>query len=329
MLIGFFEDKLRELAHRWAIPGWILVAFGILWDIWILAGHASTAQSVWGWLHPSSSATTTNTPPTWAWSEHIVPNIPLFIGLLWLTAILVWPTLSACGSLLRRTRSWIKKLNVFLNDNEGNVSAIHFLYDAKFRIPIDKLFSELAAQEVCDVVEGDWVINPQVQTAKNIRENVIPNLARACARLEAKQTAPRSKLVGEIESGKFTVRGDGVYHGSQTHNANICVKLRVTNRENIETTVKRANLKIVTGDGTVYRGVKTVLWYPESKPDFLEKITYKTPIRHGPATVGEIEFFVDGIHATGHGLTGDVSVTLVDEFDVSHIIRNRKLWIAA
>jgi len=206
---------------------------------------------------------------------------------------------------------------------------MHFLYDANFRTPIDKLFSELAAEEVCDIVEGDWVINPPLQTAKNIRENVIPNLRKASERLEAKQSAPHSKLVGEIESGKFTVRGDGIYHGEETHSANVCVKLRVTNKENIEATVKRANLKIVTPDGNTYRGVKTILWYPEDAPDFLDKITYQTPIKHGPATMGEIEFFVEGIKTPRQGLKADVSVTLIDEFDVPHTIRNRNLWIAA
>jgi hypothetical protein len=54
---------------------------------------------------------------------------------VWVTALVVSPTLAAKrGSLLRRTRSLIKELTGFVNDNEGNVSAIHHNYDAKFRL---------------------------------------------------------------------------------------------------------------------------------------------------------------------------------------------------
>ena len=109
----------------------------------------------------------------------------------------------------------------------------------------------------------------------------------------------------------------------------MCVTLRVTNWEKIETTLKRASLKGITVNGETYRGHKTMLWYPEDGPDLLKKITNTTPIRHGPATVGSLEFTVEGLKCPQHGLSADVSVTLIDEFDLPHVIRNRELWIAA
>ena len=235
-----------------------------------------------------------------------------------------WPGMS----LLGRTRSLIKNLSRFVDENDGNVTAIHYLYDARFRTQVDKLFSELSAEEVCDIVEGDWVINPQVQTARNIRENIIDRLRGCAERLKAKQSAPQSELVGEIESGKFTVRGDSVSDGKRIYSTNLCVKLRVTNKEKIETTLKRAKA-MMTIAGETYRGTKTSLWYPEHGKDFLERITDKTPIRHAVATVGFLEFTIEGLRCPQRGVYADVTVILIDEFDVPHSIRNRDLWIEA
>jgi hypothetical protein len=332
MIVELVQSKLRELTQRWAIPGWIMFIVGLISDVWWIAGHASTGQSVLRWLGFSKTLSISPAAETnhfWNPPGVVIANILLFAGLLWFSVLVVWPTLAAKrGSLLRRTRSLVKELTAFLNSNEGNVYAIHFDYDAKFRLRVDKTFSELAAQEIFDVVEGDWVINPQTQTAKNIRENVIARLNLLADRLEAKESAPRSKLVGEIESGKFTVRGESSSLGKVTPRVNVCVMLRVTNKEKIETTLKRANLKMTVG-GDTYRGHKTTLWFPKDHPDLLQKITNTTPIRHGPATVGSLEFTVEGLRCPQHGLSADVSVILVDEFDLPHVIRNRELWIAA
>jgi hypothetical protein len=331
MFVGLVDGKLRELARRRAIPAWLMFIVGFILDVWWIAGQASTGNYVLSLLHPSKTPSPASSTLSQMWRppNAVVPTLLLFAGLIWLTALLVLPTLAAKrGSLLKRTRSLAKELTAFLNDNEGNVTAIHFNYDAKFRLRVDKIFSELAAQETVDFVEGDWVINPQTQTAKNIRENIIARLNVASDRLLAKQSAPRSKLVGEIESGKFTVRGESASYGKVTPSGNVCVTLRVTNREKIETTLKRASLKI-TVNGETYRGHKTMLWYPEDSPDLLKKITNTTPIRHGPATVGSLEFTVEGLKCPKHGLSADVSVSLIDEFDLPHVIRNRELWIAA
>ena len=208
------------------------------------------------------------------------------------------------------------------------MTAIHFLYDAKFRTPVDKIFSELAAEEVCDIVEGDWVVNPQVQTAKNIRENVIGRLAKCADRLEAKQSAPRSKIVGEIESGKFGVSASSASYGKTLHTVAVVLRLRVTNKEKLETTVKRADMRM-TANGETYSAHRQSLWSFEDRPDLLEKITDKTPIRQGVATTGSLEFLVEGLKRPDRGINADVTVTLIDEFDVPHRIRNKSLWISA
>jgi hypothetical protein len=57
----------------------------------------------------------------------------------------------------------------------------------------------------------------------------------------------------EIESGKFTMRGESSSFGKVTPSVNVCVVLRVPNKEKIETTLKRANLQMTVG-GETYRG---------------------------------------------------------------------------
>ena len=312
----------------------MVIIVTILWGIWEIVTHASTVGWVidkWHGFHVQTAASASSSPSTgWAWisSPGIIPALVFICGVLWLTAQLSRPSESTSeGPLLKRTRAMATKLGKFVSDNEGNVTAIHFLYDAKFRIPVDKLFSELAAVEVCDILEGDWVINPQLQTAKNIRENVIAQLMKCADRLQAKQSAPRSKLVGELEAGKFTVFGDSISGGVRIYSTNLCIKLRVTNKEPREVTVKRAGLKL-TLDGEAYRGIKTSLWYPNSGKDFMERITDQTPIRHAIATTGLLEFTVEGLKRPDRGVAADVSITLIDEFEIQHTIRNKRLWIA-
>src|SRR5262249_29835898 len=116
--------------------------------------------------------------------------------------------------------------------------------------------------------------------------------------------------------------------GKRTPWSNVSVTLRVTNKKNTEITIKRASLQ-ATVNGETYSGTKTDLWHLKDGPDLLSKITDKTPIRHGPATVGALEFFVEGLECPQDGvLLADISVTLIDEFDLPHIIRNKGLRIA-
>jgi hypothetical protein len=137
----------------------------------------------------------------------------------------------------------------------------------------------------------------------------------------------QSNIVGEIESGKFTIRGEGIHHTTVTHSTNLCVKLRVTNKEKSEATVKRAELEITIA-GKTYRGAKMSLCDPREGADLLSKITDKNPIRHGVATIGALEFWIEGLKCPDHVIEADVSIILTDEFDTPHVIRNRALRIA-
>jgi hypothetical protein len=331
MIDDLIGRGVRNIANRlgWRIPPIVFIVASIIWLMWELIGHASVfdwAIDKWQRLHGEASASVPSQPAL----QHqlYAPLALFFVGLLWLTALLVWPTVSVKQrSLLRRVRSLLSELTAFIEKNEGNVFMIHYGYQAHFRHRVDQLFSELAAEEIYIVAE-DWEVNPATQTASNIRENVISRLTLLADRLEAKQSAPRSRLVGEIEDGKFGISGTSTSYGSVRHNVAVYLTLRVTKKVNIETTLKRAILRI-TVNGHTYTGHKQSLWALDAGPDLLQKITNKTPIRHGPATTGSLEFNVEGLERPRHGLAADVSVTLVDEFDVPHVIRNRNLWIAA
>jgi hypothetical protein len=330
MLDELIGKGVRGLADRlgWKIPPIVFIVGSILWFVWELVGHAS----VFDWVadrwqrHAHTVANTIPQPQPQLQHQGYGPLIFFGLGLVWLTVLMYWPRLSS-GSLLRRTRILIRDLNNFIYKNEGNVYAIHFGYDAKFRARVDMTFSELAAAEIIEVIDGDWVINPQTQTVKNIRENVIERLERLADQLKRRQSAPRSKLVGELEAAKTTVFGEGRENGKKIYSTNLCIKMRVTNEKAREVTVKRASVKI-TIDGETFTGVKTMLWTAPKGRDLLDAITSETPIRHAIATTGSLEFTVSGWKRPERACAADVSVTLIDEFDVPHLIRNKHLWIA-
>jgi hypothetical protein len=104
--------------------------------------------------------------------------------------------------LPERARQLAKELEAFINANSGtggpDVYKINFLYAAHYRDKVDRMLNELAAEQIFDVCE-DWVINPQTQTAKNIRANIIARLNSLADRLDAKNAVkarPVSKNVG-------------------------------------------------------------------------------------------------------------------------------------
>ena len=137
----------------------------------------------------------------------------------------------------------------------------------------------------------------------------------------------QTNIVGEIESGKFTIRTASNNGGTITHSTNLCVRLRVTNRDRSEATVKRAELEM-TVKGSTYRGVRMSICDPRHGVDLLSEITNKNPIRYGVASIGSLEFWIQGLECPDHVIEADVRVTLIDEFDQSHIIRNKSLRIS-
>ena len=141
------------------------------------------------------------------------------------------------------------------------------------------------------------------------------------------EAEPQSNIVGEIESGKFTIRGEGADHGVVSYSTNLCLRLRVTNKEKSEATVKRAELEITIA-GITYQGRRMPLCSPARGVDLLSQITNANPIRHAVATVGSLEFWVEGLKCPSHAIEADVSVKITDEFDASHLIRNKALRIA-
>jgi hypothetical protein len=319
------KDKLRVLKSPISWPGDAALIWKIVKWIWGRIGDYQEAASLKDAI--PKAALKTNAPHV----DGLSTDTWVFIfGVLWLTLVVMFSDrlLDSFGGKLRRLRSLVRQLTNFVDKNEGNTYKIHFGYDAEFRPRVDRMFSELAAEEIIEIVDGDWVINPQTQTAKNIRENVIARLERLADKLEKRQSAPRSKIVGSIEEAHVLSMGSGVDHGKQTRSTMIGFRLRVTNKARIETSVKRAHV-IVRTDGEEYKGSNQALWLTSDKPrkDFLKSISSETPITHSLPTEGWIDFLVDGLEVT-RGLIADVSVILIDEFEVPHVIRNRALRIA-
>src|ERR1700722_15292228 len=72
--------------------------------------------------------------------------------------------------------------------NAPSVEAVHFGYAAHYHGRVEAMLNELASHGIYDVID-DWVINPQVQTDKNIRTNIVDRLYSLADRLEAKNRA--------------------------------------------------------------------------------------------------------------------------------------------
>ncbi len=85
MFIKFAEDRIKALASKWAIPGWILVIGSAIWDIWILTGHASTASWLIDIVHPVVNKVRALHP------SGFIPIGLFLIGLLWLGFIAFAP----------------------------------------------------------------------------------------------------------------------------------------------------------------------------------------------------------------------------------------------
>jgi hypothetical protein len=88
-------------------------------------------------------------------------------------------------TLSERARALAKELIEFVDSKEFDPLKIAFGYDHRFKKCVNKMLSELGEEGVFDLME-DWVVNPRVQTAKNIRTNIAKRLYDLAARLEAK-----------------------------------------------------------------------------------------------------------------------------------------------
>ena len=109
-------------------------------------------------------------------------------------------------TLAERARDLAKELTVFIEAhprpkfdgitdlaevsrrNAPSVEAVHFGYAAHYHSRVEAMFNELASHGTYDVID-DWVINPQVQTDRNIKTNIIDRLYSLAARLESKSAA--------------------------------------------------------------------------------------------------------------------------------------------
>jgi hypothetical protein len=316
------KEKLRVLKDPISWPGDLAVVWKIVKWTWQRISDYETAASLQQSLPKKAWVMRTPATDTWIF----------LLGIAWLTIVVMFPdALSGFSSgnkgLLRRVKALVNELTLFVDKNEGNVSAIHYLYDAKLRGRVDTTLSELAAQDLY-ILGEEWEINPQIQTAKNIRDNIIARFTTLADRLERRIAAPQSKIIGEIESGEFGVSGSSASYGKVIHSVNVSVTLRVTNKVKIETTLKRADIKLTIGR-TTYVAHRQELWNWSTEPDLLKKITNETPIRQGPATIGELEFHVEGLQRPNQSTICDTSVVLFDEFDNPHVIRNRNLRITA
>lgn len=139
----------------------------------------------------------------------------------------------------------------------------------------------------------------------------------------------KPEIVGRILFATIRFCGNSIDKGVITPNCVIAMKLSVTSKTNIDATLKDAEL-LVRMNGYEYPGQRLPLGIvdyssthggaPEKMSDLISSTTYSNPIRYRVASVGWLEFMVNGADGTATTLHADIRVTLTDELDDKHII---------
>lgn len=89
MFLKYGENRLKALATKWAVPGWVLTLFSVVWDLWIVTGHAST----YSWLASLFRGKSQSGGAVMGHAAVISYGPPLMLvaGLIWLGVIALWP----------------------------------------------------------------------------------------------------------------------------------------------------------------------------------------------------------------------------------------------
>jgi hypothetical protein len=113
----------------------------------------------------------------------------------------------------------------------------------------------------------------------------------------------------------------------------LLLRVRITNRRNVDTTIKMAALSLekdgmklegerqpVDSRGHLVRFTDEFGNHQEQVLDLIQKVTYESPVHYRVASEGWLEFFVRGLHQPQGNTVADLTLTIIDEFDQPHVI---------
>jgi hypothetical protein len=144
----------------------------------------------------------------------------------------------------------------------------------------------------------------------------------------------KPQIVGEVLHAKFSgFSVTRIEDGPQLPGGWLLVKLGLTNRNSVDTTIKDVSLVLET-EGMRYQCRRedisrslVVIYsdrfgnHQESPPSSLiGNITYQNPIRYRIRSEGWLLFYVSGIADPKQNIEADLRLTIIDELNDSHII---------
>ncbi len=158
--------------------------------------------------------------------------------------------------------------------------------------------------------------------------------ARELEQEKARNAKPA--ITGRIVHVGLGMVGTTTSEGTTTTNCDLSLKLSITSRNSIETTLKDA-LLIVENRGQRYEGERYSIrhsfyqgaGHSEKMNDLIETTTYSNPVRYRVASDGWLSFSVVGLEPPDKNsvMKVDVVVTLIDELDGRHKIAGKGIVV--
>ena len=140
----------------------------------------------------------------------------------------------------------------------------------------------------------------------------------------------KPEIVGRIVLAAAKAFGESSHDGVTTPCCFLSLKLSVTSRTNVDTTLKDAQARLET-NGRIYVGqrlpITGIFWYQargksETMQDLVLSVTYNNPIRYRVASEGWLEFMFEEFDISDRDVIFNPTFTieLIDELGDKHVI---------
>ena len=131
------------------------------------------------------------------------------------------------------------------------------------------------------------------------------------------------EIVGQVLQARYKFMGTRSSLNGDIESCWLLVKLRITNRSEVDVTLKDASL-VVEKDGKQHKGKRQPIppgdFLKEPLIDLLSTVTRDKPVHRGLASEGWLEFYVDHMAHPRSTTVNNLTVILHDELDGQHAI---------
>jgi len=162
-------------------------------------------------------------------------------------------------------------------------------------------------------------------------QNIVKAIRKELNEEIAKNAKPN--ITGRIINSVVIMVGEHTESEVTTPSCTIALKLSITGRNNVDTTLKDASIALdVDGRGYsaqrwattqlgIFQGSDGSKTVSEKMIDLISAVTYSNPVRYRLASEGWLGFHIEGLEADrGSAVKANVVVTLIDELGDGHIV---------